>query len=43
MNFFYVQVNDEYRSPHSQPRKPGHKVLHLWAQSMYILSGLLEV
>lgn len=36
------KVSWEYKSPHSQDRVPGHKVQHMWSQSLYILCGLLE-
>eukprot|EP00731_Ephydatia_muelleri_P030533 Em0022g47a len=32
----------EYKTPHSQPRVPSAKVQHMWAQSLYILCGLLR-
>lgn len=37
-----LQVELEYRNPHSQDRLPGSKVQHMWSQSLYILCGLLE-
>jgi len=32
----------EKLEPHSQLRVPGHKVQHMWSQSLYILCGLLQ-
>lgn len=37
-----MQVPLEYKTPHSQPRVPSAKVQHMWAQSLYILCGLLR-
>lgn len=32
----------EYQEPHSQDRCPGKKRQTIWAQSLYILGGLLS-
>lgn len=37
-----VQVDLEYKNPHSQERLPGDKVQHMWSQSLLILCNLLE-
>ena len=37
-----LQVDREYREPHSQPRLMGKKIQHMWSQSLYILCCLME-
>ncbi|VFV38192.1 phosphorylase b kinase regulatory subunit [Lynx pardinus] len=36
-----VQVDEEYKNPHTVDRVPLGKLPHLWGQSLYILSSLL--
>lgn len=36
-----LQVEDEYRNPHSVDRVATGQLPHLWGQSLYILSSLL--
>ena len=37
-----MQTDMEYQHPHSQDRCPGKKRQTMWAQSLYILGGLLS-
>uniref|UniRef100_A0A452QZE1 Phosphorylase b kinase regulatory subunit n=1 Tax=Ursus americanus TaxID=9643 RepID=A0A452QZE1_URSAM len=36
-----IQVDEEYKNPHTVDRVPLGKLPHLWGQSLYILSSLL--
>lgn len=38
---FLLQVDEEYKNPHTVDRVPLGKLPHLWGQSLYILSSLL--
>ena len=38
----FIQTDMEYQEPHSQDRCPGKKRQTIWAQSLYILGGLLS-
>ena len=38
----FIQTDMEYQHPHSQDRCPGKKRQTMWAQSLFILGGLLS-
>lgn len=38
---FLVQVEEEYRNPHSVERVAAGQLPHMWGQSLYILGCLL--
>lgn len=41
VSYFVLQVEEEYRNPHSVDREAMGQLPHMWGQSLYILGCLL--
>jgi len=40
--YFFVQVEEEYKSPGSQEREAVGKLPQMWGQSLYVLASLVK-